>query len=90
MSLDPADDRLWAADILHTENICDRAHRKWVKNGRFPPPDGNLNGRNYWLRATYERWRAEVTAGRYAQKRRPISITLPRRSKPRRAGSGAR
>jgi hypothetical protein len=41
--------------------------------GRFPPPDGNLNGRNFWLRATYERWRSEVLSGRYSQQRRPMA-----------------
>jgi hypothetical protein len=87
MSLDPADDRLWSADILPAENICDRALRKWVRDGRFPAPDGNINGRNYWLRRTYERWRADVADGKHSQKRRPVAVTLhTRRGKRRRRG----
>lgn len=56
-----------------TSDVCigDRGLRKQVATGRFPAPDGNLNGRNFWLRSTYERWKADVLAGRYSQRRRP-------------------
>ena len=70
-SLQPADDKLWSPEIRRAENIGDRGFRKWVAIGRFPAPDGNLNGRNFWLRSTYERWKADVLAGRYAKHRRP-------------------
>jgi hypothetical protein len=70
-SIRPADDRLWAHEIRRAESIGDRGFRKWIAESRFPTPDGNLNGRNFWLRSTYERWKADVLAGRYAQRRRP-------------------
>ncbi len=81
-ALDPADDRLWSADILRAENIGGRGLRKWISLGRFPKPDGNLAGRNFWFRRTYERWRLAVAAGKYSQTRRPVRITMRgRRSK---------
>jgi hypothetical protein len=33
--------------------------------GKFPPPDGNLNGRNFWCRSIYRQWQADVLAGKY-------------------------
>jgi len=69
-----ADQKLWAADIRRPENIGDRGFRKWIATGRFPPPDGNLNGRNFWLKSTYEHWKSEVLAGRYAKYRRPGAV----------------
>ena len=65
------DARVWSRDILDEQGITDRCLRKWVTTGKFPAPDGNLNGRNFWQRATYERWKAEVLEGRYARHRRP-------------------
>jgi len=67
----PSDDRVWSPEIRRAEGIGDRGFRKWIASGRFPLPDGNLNGRNFWLRSTYVRWKADVLAGRYAQYRRP-------------------
>jgi hypothetical protein len=32
---------------------------------KFPPPDGNLGGRNFWFRSSYAKWQADVLAGRY-------------------------
>jgi len=66
-----ARERIWSHEIRRAEDIGDRGFRKWIASGRFPQPDGNLNGRNFWLRSTYERWKADVIAGRYAQHRRP-------------------
>jgi hypothetical protein len=63
--------KVWSKDITTDNRIVDRSLRKWVVTGRFPPPDGNLNGRNFWLRSTYEHWKADVLAGRYSQRRRP-------------------
>ncbi len=65
------DDRVWSSEVLRREGVCDRALRKWVRRGRFPKPDGNLLGRNWWWRSTYDTCRTEVLAGRYAQQRRP-------------------
>ena len=70
-----APDRIWSQEIRRAEGIGDRGFRKWIASGRFPAPDGNLNGRNFWLRSTYERWKADVMAGRYAQHRRPGAPT---------------
>jgi hypothetical protein len=63
--------RFYAADIIRDNGITLRCFRKWRAAGRFPPADGNLNGRLFWLAATYQRWQADVAAGRYAQERRP-------------------
>jgi hypothetical protein len=70
-----AHDRTWSHEIRRAEGIGDRGFRKWIASGRFPPGDGNLNGRNFWFSSTYERWKAEVLAGRYAQQRRPGAPT---------------
>lgn len=64
-------DKIWSGEIRADNSITDRCLRKWVKLGRFPVPDGNLHGRNFWLRSTYERWLADALAGRYRQVRRP-------------------
>ena len=71
MSNDVPGERVWAREILNTERIGDRCLRYWITDGRFPHPDGNLNGRNFWFRPTYETWKADVAAGRYRQQRRP-------------------
>lgn len=70
--IDSSDDsRVWAREILNDQKVTDRCLRAWTHNGKFPPPDGNLNGRNFWNRATYEAWKTDVLAGRYRQQRRP-------------------
>jgi len=66
-----ASKRVYSADIIADNKVTDRCLRKWVVSGRFPAPDGNLNGRNFWLASTYKRWQAEVLAGKYSQQRRP-------------------
>jgi hypothetical protein len=51
---------------IRTEcQVTDRGVRKWIAKGRFPKPDGNLNGRNFWLAETYAQWKAEVLDGKY-------------------------
>ena len=67
-------ERLWSSLITQDNNVTDRCLRKWIATGRFPAPDGNLNGRNFWLRSTYERWKADVLAGKYSQQRRPGAV----------------
>jgi hypothetical protein len=67
------DDRVWSREIRRREGIGDRGFRKWIASGRFPPPDGNFCGRDFWLRSTYERWRADVLEGRYHQQRKPVA-----------------
>jgi len=47
---------------------------------RFPPPDGNLNGRNFWKASTYQKWKADALAGKYGRQ-----STLPRAPSVRRA-----
>jgi hypothetical protein len=69
--------RVYASRILTDNDITDRCLRKWIAVGRFPKPDGNLNGRNFWLMSTYKRWEAEVLAGRYSQQRGPFDRNPP-------------
>jgi hypothetical protein len=52
-------------EIMTDNCIGDRGIRKWQSSGKFPPPDGNLNGRNFWRRSTYRKWQIDVLAGRY-------------------------
>lgn len=70
-ALQSPQDKIWASQIWTAEGVTDRGFRKWIVKGTFPKPDGNVNGRNFWLRSTYERWRADVLVGRYAVRRRP-------------------
>lgn len=64
------DSCVWSREILDERGVTDRCLRNWISTRKFPPPDGNFNGRNFWLRSTYERWKADVLAGRYARHRR--------------------
>ena len=66
-------ERIWSSRILQDNDISDRSLRNWVVAGKFPPPDGNLNGKNFWLRETYQQWKADVLAGRYSRPHRPGS-----------------
>jgi hypothetical protein len=66
--------RIYSADITADNGVTGRCLRAWIARGRFPAPDGNLNGRNFWLTATYKRWQADVLNGRYANHRRPGSV----------------
>ncbi len=52
-------------EITTDNGVGDRGVRKWVKTGKFPEPDGNLNGRNFWKRSTYKRWQQDVFDGKY-------------------------
>jgi hypothetical protein len=56
---------VFVPEIRADSGIGDRGHRKQVVNGKFPPADGNLHGRNFWFRSTYLKWQADVIAGRY-------------------------
>lgn len=67
--------RIYSARIISDNGITDRCLRKWIAAGRFPKPDGNLNGRNFWLPSTYSRWNADVRAGKYSVARRPANLT---------------
>lgn len=62
---------VFMAEITRDLKVTDRGVRKWISTERFPRPDGNLNGRNFWLTSTYQRWKSDVLAGRYRQHRRP-------------------
>jgi hypothetical protein len=63
--------RVYTADITRDNSCTDRCLRKWIATDRFPSPDGNLNGRNFWLWRTYEHWKQDVLAGKYRRDRRP-------------------
>jgi hypothetical protein len=65
------DPRIYSAEITANNLVTTRCLRKWIAAGRFPAPDGNLHGRNFWLLSTYQRWQHEVLAGKFKQERRP-------------------
>ncbi len=69
--------RVYSSRIAAENGITDRCLRKWISEGKFPPPDGNLHGRNFWLPATYHAWQADVIAGKFRQARRPVRATSP-------------
>lgn len=62
-------------------DITDRSLRRWIREGRFPKPDGNLNGKHYWRRSTYRDWQRNVLAGKYGRPRRPINLICASRSR---------
>lgn len=66
-----SDPRIYSAEITANNLVTTRCLRKWIAAGRFPAPDGNLHGRNFWLLSTYQRWQQEVLAGKFKQERRP-------------------
>ncbi len=61
-------------EITHDLKMTDRGVRKWITAGRFPRPDGNLNGRNFWKASTYRRWKADALAGKFD---RPSTLRRP-------------
>jgi hypothetical protein len=71
-----SDFKVYSRQILDENGIGERCLFKWVHDTppRFPAPDGNLNGRNFWHRSTYEAWKADVAAGKYRQHRRPGAV----------------
>lgn len=60
---------LWVfvSEITRDCSVTDRTVRKWISTNRFPKPDGNLNGRCFWLRETYTSWQAKVRSGIYSK-----------------------
>jgi hypothetical protein len=66
---------VFMSEITRDNGVTDRGVRKWRMTGKFPAPDGNLNGRNFWRRSTYRQWQADVLAGKYHK-----ASNLPRQS----------
>lgn len=77
-----AEQFIFSSDVTRENRVTDRSLRKWIAAGRFPPPDGNLNGRNFWFEKTYRVWRDDVVAGKYARQR--FSRNLRSSAKPTR------
>lgn len=65
------DPHIYSSEITAKNGVTTRCLRKWIATGRFPTPDGNLHGRNFWFLSTYRRWQQDVLAGKFAQTRRP-------------------
>lgn len=66
--------------MAHLENdlrVTGRSIRIWIAAKNFPPPDGNLFGRNFWKLGTYRRWKADRDAGKFSMQRRPGSTISP-------------
>jgi hypothetical protein len=65
----PLDDGslVFMAEVTRDNDVTDRAVRNWLKAEKFPPEDGNLHGRKFWLRTTYLKWREDVLSGKYSK-----------------------
>lgn len=62
------DERLvFVAEIVKDLSLTQRGLRKWILAGKFPQPDGNLYGRNFWQLATYRQWKNGALAGKYSR-----------------------
>ena len=72
---DISSERIWSFDVTRDNRISDRCLRKWIAAARFPKPDGNIAGRNFWLGSTYRQWQADALSGRFSQHRRPGTAT---------------
>ncbi len=64
------DPLLSTAAITDDLGITSRGLRKQIEGGRFPAPDANINGRNFWRSSTYRVWKTAALAGQFAQRRR--------------------
>ncbi len=64
---------VFMSEITRDLKVTDRGDRKWIAGDRFQPPDGNLNGRNFWKASTYLKWKSDALAGKYGRQ-----STLPR------------
>lgn len=62
------DPLLSTATITADLNVTDRCLRKRVASGRFPAPDANIEGRNYWLTSTYRKWKESAISGAFARR----------------------
>jgi len=58
---------VFMSEITRDCDVTARAVRKWQTSGRFPTPDGNLHGRCFWRRDTYNAWQGKVLAGCFAK-----------------------
>jgi hypothetical protein len=68
MKDDVLDDPLLpTAFITADRSIGDRALRKQVMEGRFPPPSCNIGGMNYWRASVYRAWKAAALSGKFAR-----------------------
>jgi len=68
------------SEITRDLKVTDRVSANGSPAIGFPPPDGNLNGRNFWKASTYQKWKADALAGKYGRQ-----STLPRAPSVRRA-----
>jgi hypothetical protein len=69
--LDPDNSLVYGGDVDRDLRITDRGRRKMVARGVLPPPDGYFGGRAFWRAATYERFKADLLAGKLGKPRRP-------------------
>ena len=68
MKDDVLDDPLLPTAVITADRaIGDRALRKQVQQGRFPPPCCNICGKNYWRASVYRDWKAAALSGKFAR-----------------------
>lgn len=65
---------IYSRDIVADLGISDRTLRKWMRDGRFPRPSGNLHGRHFWSLSSYHSWVTAAVAGRFSRTRYPTNV----------------
>jgi hypothetical protein len=60
---------VWSSDIRQAFNISTRTFRNWRSAQIVPDPDGNVLGRDFWLPATFEKFKEDIVASRHSKPR---------------------
>lgn len=55
---------IYGAEIDRFFKITSRTRREWIIRGLLPQPDGFVGGRSVWRKATYEKARDAILAGK--------------------------
>jgi predicted DNA-binding transcriptional regulator AlpA len=63
------------AELRRRLDVSEMSVWRWVKAGKFPPPDLRINGRRYWRERTYVKWLKDQLVAETARRDRDISTT---------------
>jgi hypothetical protein len=67
--------------IVFISGVCafvdrtDRTVETWIRSGKFPAADGDINSRRFWLRSTLQRWKVSALNGSFRRTREPFAPT---------------